>query len=625
MGQDRRPRTREVKRRIGPYTRAPNRVPCSETRLLDRAGLGERSLIDLRLTVRFNFAAAQTETDQVAFDSEEDDTPTGKAMRVSPVKSAVPARPATPKRTSSLFQRGRDVFDKALTPSRWKRSLLFQPPPTPSSSTAPQAARLPNSGSSAGGDNPPVGLEDDLLLPTSQALADDVSVQSSPERAGSSPLVESEEEQETEENHGDGYQSHMASPQSATNLSLLPDTQALEDDESLHSEGGDDGQEEVFYNDDNVYDDPILEHGTAPDEEQRDPSLTPLATRKSPTVKPRASQSAIKAKVPRPRDNDFVSDNDSVASVRRSPRQARPNAVRGPLLKEDAAVYPPSSPAKSPAIPRVVTQTLVHTSPAPAQGSSTASQSYQLPRNFRETSGRVTQLYASHLGDTDPFMVDEDGEDLNPRSDICMQRLQQPGKKVLSSWFGRLDGQKTIYSRLGGVPGRWTPAQTILLYRTLQMISEDEQYPLQVVELLHGENGKESSLLEMHSKQHMRDKLKEVTKSRIKNNLPVVGNARRFAPTASEAKTAWQQEASEREARLLARAREEREESKRRARRMVKRRQVADEDELDSDDGNDSFESTAEPAELESEDGDETVLDEIVAVTSDEVEEVSCR
>jgi len=86
-----------------------------------------------------------------------------------------------------------------------------------------------------------------------------------------------------------------------------------------------------------------------------------------------------------------------------------------------------------------------------------------------------------------------------------------------------------VYSRIAG-KRKWTQEEALLLYRTLQQVPMDQQYPVRVVWYLHGEHGVLSHDLQYFNPQHMKDKLRTTTIARSNNLKPVEGRARAFLP-----------------------------------------------------------------------------------------------
>jgi hypothetical protein len=404
--------------------------------------------------------------------------------------------------------------------------------------------------------------DNDMLLPSTLALADDASAQSTSVCSSASVVSEAGEDEFDEEEvpiPGAGVEDEGTPRAYHNGFSRLPGTLALAEDTIYHSK-----EQQV---ESAVAQEPKTGRDTAPDLDFVDndfgddidypgePSVVRTVSGRDfepVNVDERASQRAKKPRIPVPGDNEFADDESEASSHHSfqatSQRTTRPSGVRGSTAQMPTPLFLSPAPSGSDLQSPVSSSedSRLH-SPPPMPPRLSSSPPFRLPRDFRETAGRVTQVYAPYLGDTDPFMVDEDGTPLRPDDALRLNKFSRPEKPAYPSQFGRLPGQKHIYSRLDGTTVKWTPAKTLLLYRTIQKVSEDEPNPLQVVELLHGENGIRSTLLEAYNKQHMRDKLKEIVKSRLKNRLPVVGNARRYAQLDTRVKREWIEEDTERE------------------------------------------------------------------------------
>ena len=123
----------------------------------------------------------------------------------------------------------------------------------------------------------------------------------------------------------------------------------------------------------------------------------------------------------------------------------------------------------------------------------------------------------------DEYLIDGDGRPLEvDPTYIAPRHVAQS-----SSIHGKIEGQSTPYSRLSG-RRKWTKAEEILLYRTVQKVPLTEEYVLRVVWHLHGEYGKLSNTLEQFNPQHMKDKMRVIVDARVNQRRPVIGRARFF-------------------------------------------------------------------------------------------------
>ena len=141
----------------------------------------------------------------------------------------------------------------------------------------------------------------------------------------------------------------------------------------------------------------------------------------------------------------------------------------------------------------------------------------------------------------DPHMIDEDGSPLDTDPTLV---LPQGYKFEPSRIHGRKDGQLSSYSRLAGGL-RWTKDQELLLYRTIQKVPLVESYPTKVMWYLHGEYGIFSRQLEQFNPQHMKDKMRTIVETRVRNNRPVVGRARHWLSKTHPDKKTFDEEVKE--------------------------------------------------------------------------------
>jgi len=202
-------------------------------------------------------------------------------------------------------------------------------------------------------------------------------------------------------------------------------------------------------------------------------------------------------------------------------------------------------------------------------------------------------------------MCDQDGSPLEPDPEYVLPSSYRPAPSKL---HGNIKGQVSIYSRQSG-KRKWTTEEQMLLWRTVQKVPLEEQYPLKVAWYLHGESGVISNDLEDFNPQHMKDKMKSMVEVRCNNQRPVEGRARFWLPpfvapsgvgnAPHPAKVALEEEVAqavkerrnqEREAMEEAAEEEQRRKDAQKAKRKGKKRAVrrpSTEDELESDNDED--------------------------------------
>lgn len=126
----------------------------------------------------------------------------------------------------------------------------------------------------------------------------------------------------------------------------------------------------------------------------------------------------------------------------------------------------------------------------------------------------------------DRLMVDWDGGPLETDEEYVIPPDYNPKASRL---HGKVNGAGFRYARKSG-KRRWTDAEELTLYRTLQKVPMSESYPLRVVWYLHGEWGVHSRVLSEFNPQHMKDKMRVIIDRRRNQRLPIVGRARAFLP-----------------------------------------------------------------------------------------------
>lgn len=257
--------------------------------------------------------------------------------------------------------------------------------------------------------------------------------------------------------------------------------------------------------------------------------------------------------------------------------------------------------------------------PRPAPGPASAS----TPARPRA----VTSLAPEH----DPYIFDDDGQPLRPNPEYVTPRKYAPERSLL---HGRIDAQSTSYSRLSG-RRRWTKAEELLLYRTVQQVPLEEEYPLRAVWYLHGEYGTLSTSLAEFNPQHMKDKMRVIVNARRYKRQLILGRARYYLPNNDEDKIAFLEEWKEWKEEQKAKLREEmqkraQEEANERAAAAAKRQEAArrrkagkkvdeseEEDELESEGEEGGQNGAAEDALDEEEDNDQHAVQDSIGSDSD--------
>jgi len=155
-------------------------------------------------------------------------------------------------------------------------------------------------------------------------------------------------------------------------------------------------------------------------------------------------------------------------------------------------------------------------------------------------SGRAFSRAREAIGE-DLYLVDTDGSPLGTDSNYMIPRNHIAKRSRI---HGQVEGQSTSYSRISG-RRKWTKAEEVLLYRTVQKIPLSEEYPLRVVWYLHGEYGSLSQVLEQFNPQHMKDKMRVIVSARVNNRRSVTGRARFFLPGSHPDKVKYHEEMDE--------------------------------------------------------------------------------
>lgn len=125
----------------------------------------------------------------------------------------------------------------------------------------------------------------------------------------------------------------------------------------------------------------------------------------------------------------------------------------------------------------------------------------------------------------DPYMVTEDGDRLRPSILFTVPKGYVFPKSRI---HGQLPGQKYTYSRKNGRRVRWTPTQSLLLWRTVQQVPMSVDNPITVVAYFYGEYGVHSQDLAIFNNQHMRGRMTVMCETRTNRGDIIEGRARMF-------------------------------------------------------------------------------------------------
>ncbi|OCF75080.1 hypothetical protein I204_03929 [Kwoniella mangroviensis CBS 8886] len=142
----------------------------------------------------------------------------------------------------------------------------------------------------------------------------------------------------------------------------------------------------------------------------------------------------------------------------------------------------------------------------------------------------------------DPFLHDEDGSPLEP-DELCISPVEGYSNKR-STLFGKTSTSSSIYCRLTG-KRKWTLEEELLLYRTVQKVPIQEEYPLRMVWDLYGEFGRFGKQLRWYNTQHMKDKLRTTVKRRQNEGRRVEGRVRAWAARGTREREEYEEELEE--------------------------------------------------------------------------------
>ncbi|WVQ65021.1 uncharacterized protein L199_003191 [Kwoniella botswanensis] len=142
----------------------------------------------------------------------------------------------------------------------------------------------------------------------------------------------------------------------------------------------------------------------------------------------------------------------------------------------------------------------------------------------------------------DPFLHDEDGSPLEP-DELCISPVDVGEKYSTqrSKLFGKTSTSSSIYCRLTG-KRKWTLEEELLLYRTVQKVPIQEEYPLRMVWNLYGEFGRFGKQLRWYNTQHMKDKLRTTVKRRQNEGRRVEGRVRAWAARGTREREEYEEE-----------------------------------------------------------------------------------
>jgi hypothetical protein len=140
-------------------------------------------------------------------------------------------------------------------------------------------------------------------------------------------------------------------------------------------------------------------------------------------------------------------------------------------------------------------------------------------------------------------MVDEDGRPLVEDPEMIIPAGYVKPKSVL---FGRADSSNYQYARkTRPEKWKWSPVDTVFLYREIQKVPMSQPNPCAVIEYLHGEFGTLDKRFMFQCAQKLKDKMRTTVETRANNGLPVAGRARQFLPPRYRERQAYDRERQE--------------------------------------------------------------------------------
>lgn len=151
-------------------------------------------------------------------------------------------------------------------------------------------------------------------------------------------------------------------------------------------------------------------------------------------------------------------------------------------------------------------------------------------RRSRSVTGRLGYVAPRN----DPYLHDENGGPLEPNPDYVTPDVYPTPPQDRA--------QRRTSVPLHRKSRRWTEAEALLLYRTIQKAWWSERTAQQVAWYLHGEWGQMSQKLKAFTVQNMKDKMREIVKTRVRNDRAVVGRARHWLPAGHPDREAYEEE-----------------------------------------------------------------------------------
>lgn len=152
------------------------------------------------------------------------------------------------------------------------------------------------------------------------------------------------------------------------------------------------------------------------------------------------------------------------------------------------------------------------------------------PRRARSNTGRLGYVAPRN----DPYLHDEDGGPLEPDPEYVTPDVYPTPPQDRAERRTRVPMHRKAR--------RWTEGEALLLYRTIQKAWWSERTAQQVAWYLHGEWGQMSQRLKAFSVQNMKDKMREIVKTRVRNDRAVVGRARHWLPAGHPDREAYEEE-----------------------------------------------------------------------------------
>ncbi|KAK4689913.1 hypothetical protein P7C73_g208, partial [Tremellales sp. Uapishka_1] len=254
------------------------------------------------------------------------------------------------------------------------------------------------------------------------------------------------------------------------------------------------------------------EYGNLPNAEpldnnvQDDEMTSDTATPGPVTIQPVATQARSRTSGLDEGFADLSSDDEEDEALLR-----RPSARAGPSWKT-------ATPIRS-----VKTSSRSEIVRAPRRFEAPSRVRLQIPDLLRPPSPPPSRHRARAQTPEDVYMFDSDRTPLLPDDTYLIPKAHIARRSRI---HGRVGDQATCYSRKTGRVRKWTKQEDLLLYRTIQKVPLEEEYPCRVVWYLHGEYGTLSHELEQFNPQHMKDKMRTMVETRRNQGKVVEGRAR---------------------------------------------------------------------------------------------------